>query len=69
MTLQQLEYIVALDEHRHYVTAAESCFISQPNLTMQVKKLEEEIGIRIFDRDKKPLQPTPIGQQIILRAR
>jgi len=69
MTLQQLEYIVALDEHRHYVTAAEHCFISQPNLTMQVKKLEEEIGVRIFDRDKKPLQPTDIGQQIILRAR
>ena len=69
MTLQQFEYIVALDEHRHYVSAAEHCFVSQPNLTMQVKKLEEEIGVRIFDRDKKPLQPTEIGSQIILRAR
>lgn len=69
MTLQQLEYIVALDEYRHYVTAAEHCFISQPNLTMQVKKLEDEIGVRIFDRDKKPLVPTEIGQQIITRAR
>ncbi|MEO1051734.1 MAG: LysR substrate-binding domain-containing protein [Bacteroidota bacterium] len=69
MTLLQLEYIVALDEYRHYVTAAEHCFVSQPNLTMQVKKFEEEIGVRIFDRDKKPLQPTEIGKQIIVRAR
>lgn len=69
MTLQQFEYIVALDEYRHYVSAAEHCFVSQPNLTMQVKKLEEEIGVRIFDRDKKPLQPTKIGKEVILRAR
>ena len=65
MTLQQLEYIVALDDYRHYVTAAEHTFVSQPNLTMQVKKLEEEIGVRIFDRNKKPLQPTKIGKEII----
>lgn len=69
MTLQQFEYIIALDEYRHYVTAAEHCFVSQPNLTMQVKKLEDEIGVRIFDRDKKPLQPTKIGREVILRAR
>ena len=69
MTLQQFEYVVALDEYRHYVTAAEHCFVSQPNLTMQVKKLEDEIGVRIFDRDKKPLQPTEIGKEIIARAR
>ncbi len=69
MTLQQFEYIIALDEYRHYVNAAEHCFVSQPNLTMQVKKLEEEIGVRIFDRDKKPLQPTEIGREVISRAR
>lgn len=69
MTLQQLEYIVALDEYRHFVTAAEHCFVSQPNLTMQVKKLEEEIGVKIFDRNKKPLQPTEIGKEVITRAR
>jgi LysR family hydrogen peroxide-inducible transcriptional activator len=69
MTLQQLEYIVALDEYRHYVTAASHSFVSQPNLTMQVKKLEDEIGVRIFDRNKKPLQPTEIGKEVILRAR
>lgn len=69
MTLQQLEYIVALDEHRHYVTAAEHSFVSQPNLTMQVQKLEEEMGVKIFDRTKKPLQPTEIGKEVIVRAR
>lgn len=69
MTLQQLEYIVALDECRHYVTAAEHCCVSQPNLTMQVKKLEADIGVIIFDRDKKPLQPTEVGKEVIIRAR
>ncbi|MEQ6118030.1 LysR substrate-binding domain-containing protein [Reichenbachiella sp. MALMAid0571] len=69
MTLQQFEYIIALDEYRHYVRAAEHCFVSQPNLTMQVQKLEEEIGVRIFDREKKPLQPTVIGKEVITRAR
>ncbi|MDP4680262.1 MAG: LysR substrate-binding domain-containing protein [Cyclobacteriaceae bacterium] len=69
MTLQQLQYVVALDEYRHYVTAAEHSFVSQPNLTMQVKKLEDEIGVKIFDRDKKPLQPTEVGKQVIIRAR
>ena len=69
MTLQQLEYVVALDDHRHYVTAADHCFISQPNLTMQIKKLEEEIGVRIFNREKKPLQPTEVGKEVIKRAR
>jgi LysR family hydrogen peroxide-inducible transcriptional activator len=69
MTLQQLEYVVALDEYRHYVTAAQHCFVSQPNLTMQIKRLEEEIGVRIFDRNKKPLEPTEIGKEVIIRSR
>ncbi|MDX2247911.1 MAG: LysR substrate-binding domain-containing protein [Bacteroidia bacterium] len=69
MTLQQLEYIVALDDHRHFVKASEQCFVSQPNLTMQVKKLEDEIGVKIFDREKKPVQPTEVGREIISRAR
>jgi LysR family hydrogen peroxide-inducible transcriptional activator len=69
MTLQQLEYIVALDNYRHFVTAAEKCYVSQPNLSMQVKKLEDEIGVRIFDRDQKPLAPTRTGEQILLKAR
>lgn len=69
MTLQQLEYIVALDNHRHFVTAAEHCFVTQPTLTMQVQKLEEETGVKIFDRSRKPLVPTAAGEQIIRRAR
>ena len=69
MTLQQLEYIVALDNHRHFVKAAEDCFVTQPTLTMQVHKLEEEMGVTLFDRGKRPLEPTGVGEVIILKAR
>lgn len=69
MTLQQLEYIVALDNHRQFVKAAESCYVTQPTLTMQVQKLEEEIGLKIFDRQKKPLIPTPMGEKFVVKAR
>jgi LysR family hydrogen peroxide-inducible transcriptional activator len=68
MTLQQLEYILALNAHRHYIKAADSCFVTQPTLSMQVQKLEEEYGILIFDRDKTPLVPTEIGKAFIERA-
>ena len=54
MNIQQLEYIVALDDHRHFVSAADACHVTQPTLTMQLKKLEEEIGVQLFDRTKKP---------------
>jgi LysR family transcriptional regulator, hydrogen peroxide-inducible genes activator len=69
MTLQQLEYIIALDTYRHYVTAAEKCFVTQPTITIQVKKLEDEIGVSIFDRSKTPLEPTPLGEIILSKAR
>jgi LysR family hydrogen peroxide-inducible transcriptional activator len=69
MTIQQMEYIVALDTYRHFVKAAEHCFVTQPTLTMQVKKLEDEIGIAIFDRKKTPLEPTVLGETIVLKAR
>ena len=69
MTLQQLEYIIALDTYRHFVTAADKCYVTQPTLTMQVKKLEDEIGIQIFDRSKKPLTPTKAGERIVQKAR
>lgn len=69
MTLQQLEYIVALDNSRHFTSAAEHCFVTQPTLTLQIKKLENEIGIIIFNRSKHPVEPTPTGQEIIERAR
>ena len=69
MTLKQLEYVIALDNHRNFVKAADSCYVTQPTLTMQVGKLEEEIGVQIFDRGKKPLEPTKPGTQIIEKAR
>ncbi len=69
MTLQQLKYIVALDHKRHYIKAAEECFVTQPTLTIQVKKLEEEIGTIIFDRNTIPLTPTPIGKILIAKAK
>lgn len=69
MTLQQLEYVVALDTYRHFVTAAEHCFVTQPTITLQVKKLEDEIGIQIFNRSKSPLETTPMGKLIVEKAR
>lgn len=69
MTIQQLEYIIALDTYRHYVTAAEKCFVTQPTITIQVKKLEDEIGVQIFDRSKTPITPTPAGEMILSKAR
>jgi LysR family transcriptional regulator, hydrogen peroxide-inducible genes activator len=68
MNLQQLEYIVALDIHRNHVRAATHCHVTQPTLSMMVKKLEEELGVKIFDKNQ-PLKPTPAGEMIIQRAR
>jgi LysR family hydrogen peroxide-inducible transcriptional activator len=69
ITLTQLEYIVAVDTYRHFGRAAESCFITQPTLSMQIKKLEEDLEIIIFDRSRHPLLPTDVGQRIIEQAR
>ena len=69
ITLTQLEYIVAVDTYRHFGKAAEHCFITQPTLSMQIKKLEEDLEIIIFDRSKQPLIPTDVGLRIIEQAR
>lgn len=69
MTIQQLQYVIALDLHRHFVRAAQSCEVAQPTLTLQVKKLETEVGFKIFDRSTKPIQSTPMGAQFIEKAR
>jgi len=69
LTLVQLEYIIALDTHRHFAVAAKKCFVTQPTLSMQVQKLEELLGVIIFDRKKHPIEPTPIGFKIIDQAR
>ena len=65
MNIQQLEYITAVDNFRHFVQAAEHCNVTQPTLSMMIKKLEEELGVKIFDRTKQPIIPTVIGRQII----
>lgn len=69
MNLQQMEYIVALDTHRHFVKAAQSCGVSQPTLSTLINKLEEELDTVIFDRSAHPIKPTLIGEQIINQAR
>ncbi|MBC8035364.1 MAG: LysR family transcriptional regulator [Chitinophagaceae bacterium] len=69
MTITQLEYIVALDAFRHFSAASAHCFVTQPTLSMQVQKLEEELGIKIFDRSKQPVIPTEVGAEIIEQAR
>lgn len=69
MTITQLEYIVAVDTYRSFVVAAEKCFITQPTLSMQVQKLEDTLGVKIFDRSKQPVSPTEIGVEIIEQAR
>lgn len=69
MTLVQLEYIVAVDTYRSFVSAAEKCFVTQPTLSMQIQKLEELLNIKIFDRSKQPIVPTEIGSQVIAQAR
>ena len=69
MTIVQLEYIVAVDTYRSFVAAAEKCFVTQPTLSMQVQKLEDTLGVKLFDRSKQPVTPTDIGVDIIAQAR
>lgn len=69
VSLIQLTYIVAVDNYRHFATAAEKCFVTQPTLSMQIQKLEDELGVLIFDRSKQPVIPTDIGKDIIDQAR
>jgi LysR family hydrogen peroxide-inducible transcriptional activator len=68
MTLQQLEYIIALDKTRHFVRAAEMCGVTQPTLSAMVQKLEDELDCKIFDRSAHPLVPTEVGSQILNQA-
>lgn len=69
MTIQQLEYLIAVDKHRHFGNAAESCFVTQPTLSAQLGKLEKGLGVVLFDRSKMPVIPTEIGVQIIAQAK
>lgn len=69
ITLTQLEYIVAVDEYRHFATAAGQVFRDAPTLSMQIKKLEDDLGVIIFDRSRQPVVPTDIGAKLIAQAR
>lgn len=69
VTLTQLEYMVAVDEYRHFATAAEKCFVTQPTLSMQIKKMEDDLGVIIFDRTRQPVVPTDIGSKLIEQGR
>lgn len=69
MTIQQLEYLIAVDKYRHFGNAADSCFVTQPTLSAQLGKLEKELGVILFDRSKMPVIPTEIGVHLIAQAK
>ncbi len=69
MTITQLKYVLAVAEHKNFTLAAEKCFVTQPTLSMQIQKIEEELAIQIFDRTKKPIQLTEIGQKIVNQSK
>ena len=69
MTLTQLEYTLAVAEEENFTQAAEKCFVTHPTLSMQVQKLEEELGVKLFNRNTKPIALTPIGKKILIQAK
>lgn len=69
MTLSQLRYAVAVDSHRHFGRAADACFVTQPTLSTQIQKLEDELDARLFDRSRKPVAVTPLGEAVLEQAR
>jgi len=69
MNLRDLKYIIAVAETRHFGKAAERCFVSQPTLSGQIKKLEEELGVAIFERTNRSVEITPVGEEILRHAR
>ena len=68
MTLTELKYIVAVSRHRHFGHAAEACFVAQPTLSVAIKKLEDELGVVIFERGGTEISVTPLGAQIVAQA-
>ena len=69
MNLRDLKYIIAVAETHHFSKAAERCFVSQPTLSGQIKKLEEDLGVIIFERTNRSVEITPIGAAILAHAR
>ncbi|MDA0177069.1 MULTISPECIES: hydrogen peroxide-inducible genes activator [Mesoflavibacter] len=69
MTITQLSYVLAVAEHQNFTKAAQKCFVTQPTLSMQIQKLEDELDILIFDRGKKPIELTEVGKKIVTQAK
>ncbi|WP_295984556.1 hydrogen peroxide-inducible genes activator [uncultured Algibacter sp.] len=69
MTITQLYYVLAVAENQNFTKAAAKCFVTQPTLSMQIQKLEDQLGVQIFDRSKKPIELTNIGRKIVTQAR
>ncbi len=69
MTITQLRYVLAVAEHKNFTKAAQHAFVTQPTLSMQIHKLEEELGVEIFNRNKKPIALTQVGQKIVEQAK
>ena len=69
MTITQLQYVLAIAEHKNFTKAAEKCFVTQPTLSTQIQKLEDELDILIFDRSKKPIELTDVGRKIVHQAK
>ncbi|MCB0387447.1 MAG: LysR family transcriptional regulator [Winogradskyella sp.] len=69
MTITQLYYVLAVAENKNFTKAAEKCFVTQPTLSMQIQKLEDELDILIFDRSKKPIELTEVGKKIVTQAK
>ena len=68
MTIVQFQYILAVAQYKNFSVAAEKCFVTQPTLSMQVQRLEEELDVLIFDRSKKPIRVTEVGEKILKQA-
>jgi len=69
MTITQLYYVLAVAEHQNFTKAAKKCFVTQPTLSMQIQKLEDQLNILIFDRSKKPIELTEVGRKIVYQAK
>jgi len=69
MTITQLKYVLAVAEHKNFTIASEHCYVTQPTLSMQIQKLEDELDTKIFNRNKKPIQLTEIGNKIVEQAK
>ena len=69
MTITQLYYVLAVAENKNFTRAAEKCFVTQPTLSMQIQKLEDELDVLIFDRSKKPIELTEVGKKIVNQAK